>query len=236
LRSASRNSATVLASTPALRAALDVLRAVVLAALRACCWRPRALPPFFAAALRFADVEPELPDDELRLRELDDAARELAGLLLELDDLLRELADLLPELADLLRELAGFAREELAGFAREELAGLLREELAGLLREELAGFAREELAGLLREELAGFAREELAGFAREELAGLLREELEEERLLLADERLPPERLDPLDRFAPPPDLPLLRLSAICSPPDPATVGGTLPRNRDYLTS
>jgi hypothetical protein len=139
LRSASRNSATVLASTPALRAALDVLRAVVLAALRACCWRPRALPPFFAAALRFADVEPELPDDELRLRELDDFARELAGLLLELDDLLRE------------------------------------------------------------------------------LAGLLREELEEERLLLADERLPPERLDPLDRFAPPPDLPLLRLSAIWFP-------------------
>ncbi|HEV7846613.1 MAG TPA: hypothetical protein VGO83_10175 [Thermoleophilaceae bacterium] len=169
-----------MASTPALRAALDVLRAVVLAALRACCWRPRALPPFFAAALRFADVEPELPDDELRLRALDDAARELAGLLLELDDLLRELADPLPELADLLRELAGFAREE--------------------------------------------------------LAGLLREELEEDRLLLADERLPPERLDPLDRFAPPPDLPLLRLSAICSPPDPATVGGTLPRNRDYLTS
>jgi hypothetical protein len=37
LRNASRNSATVLASTPALRAALPAVRAVVLAALRACC-------------------------------------------------------------------------------------------------------------------------------------------------------------------------------------------------------
>jgi hypothetical protein len=194
LRSASRNSATVLASTPALRAALEVLRAVVLAALLACCWRPRALPPFFAAALRFADVEPELPDDELRLRELADFARELAGLLLEPADFARELADLLLELADLLLELADLLRE-----------------LADLLLEP---------ADLLRE-----------------LDGLLREELEEERLLLADERLPPERLDPLDRFAPPPDLPLLRLSAICSPPDPRDrVVGLFPRNRDYLTS
>jgi hypothetical protein len=65
-----------LASTPALRAALDALRDVVFAALRACCWRPRACPPFFAAALRFAEV-PERDDaeelrldDELRLREL----------------------------------------------------------------------------------------------------------------------------------------------------------------------
>ena len=96
LRSASRNSATVFASTPALRAARDVPRAVVFAALRACCWRPRACPPFFAAALRLAEVDPELPDDALR-------PRELADLLSELADRLRALADLLrDELPDLL--------------------------------------------------------------------------------------------------------------------------------------
>lgn len=59
LRIASRNSATVLASTPALFAGLDAVRAVVFAALRAFCWRPRAWPPFFAAALRVVE-EPEL--------------------------------------------------------------------------------------------------------------------------------------------------------------------------------
>jgi hypothetical protein len=42
LRSASRNSATVFASTPALRAPLDAVRAVVFAPLRAFCWRARA--------------------------------------------------------------------------------------------------------------------------------------------------------------------------------------------------
>ncbi len=67
LRSASRNSATVFASTPALRAPRDAVRAVVFAALRAFCWRPRACPPFLAAALRFAAVDRELDED----RELD---------------------------------------------------------------------------------------------------------------------------------------------------------------------
>jgi hypothetical protein len=50
--------------------------------------------------------------------------------------------------------------------------------------------------------------ERLRGFADERLR------LEAERLL--DERLLPERLDPLDFFLPP-ELPLLRRSAICSP-------------------
>ena len=67
MRSASRNSATVFASTPALRAPRDAVRAVVFAALRAFCWRPRACPPFLAAALRFAAVDRELDED----RELD---------------------------------------------------------------------------------------------------------------------------------------------------------------------
>jgi hypothetical protein len=81
LRSASRNSATVFASKPARLAPRDAPRAVVFAALRAFCWRPRAWPPFLAAALRLADVERELLDDEreldelLRLRELDDVDR-----------------------------------------------------------------------------------------------------------------------------------------------------------------
>jgi hypothetical protein len=59
-----------LASTPALLAGFAAVRAVVCAALRACCWRPRACPPFFAAALRFV-AEPEL---DALLRLLDDAA------------------------------------------------------------------------------------------------------------------------------------------------------------------
>ena len=48
------------------------VRAVVFAALRAFCWRPRACPPFFAAAVRFVA---ELELDAL-LRLLDDAADE----------------------------------------------------------------------------------------------------------------------------------------------------------------
>ena len=64
MRSASRNSATVFASTPALLAAREAPRDVVFAALRACCWRPRACPPFLAAARRFEEV-PEREDDAL---------------------------------------------------------------------------------------------------------------------------------------------------------------------------
>jgi hypothetical protein len=85
LRSASRNSATVFASTPALRAGLEAARDVVLAALRARCWRARACPPFFAAALRFAEDavrEPE-PDELLRLRGVLDDERLLEDLLLD---------------------------------------------------------------------------------------------------------------------------------------------------------
>src|SRR6185436_17929354 len=71
LRSASRNSATVLASTPALRAGREAVRAVVLAALRAFCWRPRACPPFLAAAVRLADegflADEDLADEDLAL-------------------------------------------------------------------------------------------------------------------------------------------------------------------------
>jgi hypothetical protein len=118
LRSASRNSATVFASTPALRAPRPAVRAVVFAVLRAVCCRPRAWPPFLAAALRFGDED--LEDAE---RELEPDARELE-----------------PDF-----------------------------------------------------------------------------ELDAERLReLEDERLLPERLEPLDFFLPP-ELPLLRLSAICSP-------------------
>lgn len=67
----------------------DALRAVVLAALRAFCWRARACPPFFAAALRF--VEEAEPDELLRLRDADDD-RLLDALLLDerlLDELER---------------------------------------------------------------------------------------------------------------------------------------------------
>jgi hypothetical protein len=99
LRSASRNSATVFASTPALLAARDAPREVVFAAFRACCWRPRACPPFLAAARRFEDV-PD-PDDEedlrlalLRLRDEPDErlldVRELDDRLLEPERLLEE--------------------------------------------------------------------------------------------------------------------------------------------------
>jgi hypothetical protein len=88
LRSASRNSATVFASTPALRAPRPAVRAVVFAVLRAVCWRPRACPPFLAAALRFGDED--LEDEE---RELVPDARELEPDF-ELDaERLRELED-----------------------------------------------------------------------------------------------------------------------------------------------
>jgi hypothetical protein len=90
LRSASRNSATVFASTPALRAPREAVRAVVLAALRAFCWRPRACPPFLAAAVRLADEERELDDRALEERLAPDADLVPDDLLP--DDLLRELA------------------------------------------------------------------------------------------------------------------------------------------------
>jgi hypothetical protein len=64
-------------------------------------------------------------------------------------------------------------------------------------------------------------------------------ELEDERLrALDDERLllAVERLDPLELFLPP-ELPLLPRSAICPPPgSPRTSDLTLPLKRDYLTS
>jgi hypothetical protein len=85
LRSASRNSATVLASTPALRAGRDAVRAVVFAALRAFCWRPRACPPFLAAAVRLVLDEDRALDEE-RVRLVADLPPED----LLLDDLLLE--------------------------------------------------------------------------------------------------------------------------------------------------
>jgi hypothetical protein len=101
LRSASRNSATVFASTPALRAPREAVRAVVLAVLRAFCWRPRACPPFLAAAVRLADDERALEDFALVERLLpDDLPADallpddrLPDALLPDDDLLRELAE-----------------------------------------------------------------------------------------------------------------------------------------------
>ena len=93
MRSASRNSATVFASTPALRAPRDAVREVVFAALRAFCCRARAWPPFLAAALRLADEERELDERELEERLLpeDERLRELADERLRLD------ADPLPD-------------------------------------------------------------------------------------------------------------------------------------------
>jgi hypothetical protein len=89
LRSASRNSATVFASTPARLAPRAAVRDVVFAALRAFCWRARACPPFLAAALRFGDDDEddrELADDE-RPRALDEERLLLAdGLLLLAED------------------------------------------------------------------------------------------------------------------------------------------------------
>jgi hypothetical protein len=98
LRSDSRNSATVLASTPALLAARPAVRAVVFAPLRAFCWRARAWPPFLAAALRFAalgpdELERERPDELALERDLLAADDDL--LLLRPEDLL--LDDLLPD-------------------------------------------------------------------------------------------------------------------------------------------
>src|SRR5215211_717134 len=73
LRSDSRNSATVFASAPAPPAARPARRAVVLAPLRAFCWRARAWPPFLAAALRADEPreEPERLDDELERERLE---------------------------------------------------------------------------------------------------------------------------------------------------------------------
>ena len=108
LRSASRSSATVLASTPALRAPRAAVRAVVFAALRAFCWRPRAWPPFLAAAVRLADDA----------RELRRTSRWWSGCgrdALPADDLLAD--DLLRRAADLLRELADERRLDPLDFA-----------------------------------------------------------------------------------------------------------------------
>src|SRR5215212_9385726 len=78
LRSDSRNSATVFASAPAPLAARPARRAVVLAPLRAFCWRARAWPPFLAAALRADEPreEPEPLDDELERERLEALDRE----------------------------------------------------------------------------------------------------------------------------------------------------------------
>ena len=95
MRSASRNSATVFASTPALRAPRDAVRAVVFAALRAFCWRPRACPPFLAAAVRFAAVDRELDED--RELDVDRALEERLRLDADLAAEERPPDDLLPE-------------------------------------------------------------------------------------------------------------------------------------------
>jgi hypothetical protein len=114
LRSASRNSATVLASTPALRAPRAAVREVVLAALRAFCWRPRACPPFLAAAVRFADDDFELDERALEERLVPDDD------LLRLDDaLVRPDDDLLPD-DERLRELAAERLDPLAFFLPPE--------------------------------------------------------------------------------------------------------------------
>jgi len=59
LRSISRNSATVFADeSAACSTGRVVASAARLACERARCWRPRAWPPFFAAALRALEPEP----------------------------------------------------------------------------------------------------------------------------------------------------------------------------------
>jgi hypothetical protein len=71
---ASRSSATFLPEKSRLRAPAAAAWPVCFAALRACCWRPRACPPFLAAWRRFVLLAPELldPDDrEVLLRALD---------------------------------------------------------------------------------------------------------------------------------------------------------------------
>jgi hypothetical protein len=62
-----------LASTPARRAPREAVFAVLDAAFPAFCWRPRAWPPFSAAALREAAlrVEEERVEEELRDEDLD---------------------------------------------------------------------------------------------------------------------------------------------------------------------
>ena len=95
LRSASRSSATVFAETPASLAGLVAARAVLLAAFWAFCWRPRAWPPFLAAALRvdFEAVDLEAVD----LRAVDLAAVDFLAVDLRAVGLL---ADLPPERLD----------------------------------------------------------------------------------------------------------------------------------------
>jgi hypothetical protein len=104
LRRASRNSATVFASTPARRAPRDAVREVVFAALRAFCWRPRACPPFLAAALRFDADELEADERELDPDEREPAVERLRGL--EDERLLDPAAFFLPPELPLLRRSA----------------------------------------------------------------------------------------------------------------------------------
>jgi hypothetical protein len=73
LRSASRSSATVLASTPAVRAPRAAVLAVVLAAFRAVRLRAVVLPPLLAAALREAVLRPE--EDLAEAERPEEAAR-----------------------------------------------------------------------------------------------------------------------------------------------------------------
>ena len=115
-----------------------------MAALRAFCWRPRACPPFLAAAVRFADDDFELDEGALEERLLPDDERPLPD-----DDRLRALAD--------------------------ERLRLDADRLPDPLFDDPL-------------------------FA-----------------LLLDDRVPDERLEPLDFFLPP-EPPLLRRSAICAPP------------------
>jgi hypothetical protein len=106
-----------LASTPALLAGFAAVRAVVFAALRAFCWRPRAWPPFFAAALRLVE-EPEL-DALVRLRDDADEERLLAERALLARVLLAPELFALVLLARLVPEL--FAPELLARLVPERL-------------------------------------------------------------------------------------------------------------------
>jgi hypothetical protein len=88
---ASRSSATFLPEKSSPRAAAAALSPVCLAVFCAVCWRPRALPPAFAARLRAVLLPPLLDDDRLvlALRPLDDVERRLEEL--EDDEPLEEL-------------------------------------------------------------------------------------------------------------------------------------------------
>jgi hypothetical protein len=77
----------------ALSAGFVAVEAACEARLRAFCWRPRASPPFFAAARRLLAGAPcDLLDEELRERLADDLVDRLAEL--------RDDADALRELDD----------------------------------------------------------------------------------------------------------------------------------------